>query len=274
MTTTIAVAGKGGTGKTTVCGMIIRYLTQQGLGPVLAIDADPSSNLNLVLGLPLDDEDTVGHIREDMLAQVQTDSAAGVMQGGLISGLTKHDYFDYHIRSIIVEGNDVDLLAMGRPEGPGCYCPANNAMRMVIDRTGDQYPFVVMDNEAGLEHLSRRTTRNVEHLLIVTDPSQRGAVAARRVGELVTELNIEVGQTHLIINRLPGNEMPPALKTFIDSIEIPILGTIPEDKTLQEFEFSGRPLVELGDESPVYRAVAGMMTELLKDKVSEMRVSS
>ena len=274
MTTTIAVAGKGGTGKTTVCGMIIRYLTQQGLGPVLAIDADPSSNLNLVLGLPLNDEDTVGHIREDMLAQVQTDSAAGVMQGGLISGLTKHDYFDYHIRSIIVEGNNVDLLAMGRPEGPGCYCPANNAMRMVIDRTGDQYPYVVMDNEAGLEHLSRRTTRNVEHLLIVTDPSQRGAVAARRVAELVAELNIEVGQTHLIINRLPSNEMPPALKTFIDSIEVPILGTIPEDKTLQEFEFSGRPLVELGDESPVYRAVEEMMERLVNNKVSEMRASS
>jgi CO dehydrogenase maturation factor len=263
MTTTIAVAGKGGTGKTTVCGMLIRYLTQQGLGPVLAIDADPSSNLNLVLGLPLDNEETVGHIREDMLAQVQTDSSAGIMQGGLISGLTKHDYFDYHIRSIIVEGDNFDLLAMGRPEGPGCYCPANNAMRMVIDRASDQYPFVVMDNEAGLEHLSRRTTRNVEHLLIVTDPSQRGAVAAQRVAELVHELDIEIGQVYLIVNRIPGGEMPSPLQSFIDSIGVPVLGVIPDDKTLQEFEFSGRPLVELGDESPVYQAVAGMMGQLV-----------
>jgi CO dehydrogenase maturation factor len=272
MTTTIAVAGKGGTGKTTVCGMIIRYLTRHGLGPVLAIDADPSSNLNLVLGLPLDDEDTVGHIREDMLAQVQTDSTAGVMAGGLISGMTKPDYFDYHIRSIMVEGDDVDLLAMGRPEGPGCYCPANNALRFVLERISGQYPFVVMDNEAGLEHLSRRTTQDVEHLFIVTDPSRRGVVAARRVAELVTELNINVAQAHLILNRLPGSEIPAPLKSFIDSIGVPLLGVIPEDHTLLEFEFSGRPLVELGDESPVYQAVRDMMVQVMSNAIVDLRL--
>jgi CO dehydrogenase maturation factor len=262
MTMTIAVAGKGGTGKTTVCAMVIRYLTRHGGGPVLAIDADPSSNLHLVLGLPLNEAETVGHIREDMLEQVQTDSTAGVMTGGLVGGLTKHDYFDYHIRSIMVEGDNVDLLAMGRPEGPGCYCPANNAMRLVIDRLSDQYPYVVMDNEAGLEHLSRRTTRNVEHLLIVTDPSQRGAVAAERVVELVSDLNIEIGQVHLIINRVPNGKIPPPLKAFVDKIEVPLLGIIPQDSTLLEFEFSGRPLVDLGDESPVYQAVAAMMKQI------------
>jgi CO dehydrogenase maturation factor len=263
MTTTIAVAGKGGTGKTTVCAMMIRYLIQHGLSPVLAIDADPSSNLNLVLGLPLEDQDTVGHIREDMLEQVQTDSAAGVMTGGLVGGLTKQDYFDYHIRSIIVEGDDVDLLAMGRPEGPGCYCPANNAMRLVIDRMSDQYPFVVMDNEAGLEHLSRRTTRNVEHLLVVTDPSQRGVVAAQRVAELVTELDIEIGQAYVIVNRAPRGEIPAPLKDSVEALGVPLLGVIPADEALMEFEFSGRPLVELGDESPVYQAVATMMAQIL-----------
>ena len=263
MTITIAVAGKGGTGKTTVCAMVIRYLTKHRHGPVLAIDADPSSNLNLVLGLPLEDQETVRHIREDMLAQVQTDSAAGVMTGGLVGGLTKHDYFDYHIRSIVVEGDDVDLLAMGRPEGPGCYCPANNAMRLVIDRVSDRYPFVVMDNEAGLEHLSRRTTRDVDHLLMVTDPSQRSVVAAHRVAELVTELNIGVKQTHLIVNRVPGGEMPAPLKAAVDSIGVPLLGVIPADAALMEFEFSGRPLVELGDESPVYQAVATMMAQMI-----------
>lgn len=262
MTTTIAVAGKGGTGKTTVCAMIIRYLTQQGLGPVLAIDADPSSNLNLVLGLPLEDRETVGHIREEMLAQVQADSTAGVMAGGLVSGLTKPDYFDYHIRSILVEGDNVDLLAMGRPEGPGCYCPANNALRLVIDRISDHYPFVVMDNEAGLEHLSRRTTRNVEHLLIVTDPSQRGLVAARRVAELVGELRIGIEQMHPILNRLAGHEIPRPLQAAIDSLGVPFLGVIPEDETLLAFEFSGRPLVTLGEESPVYQAVKAMMGQI------------
>ncbi len=263
MTTTIAVAGKGGTGKTTVCGMIIRYLTQNGYGPVLAIDADPSSNLNMVLGLPLNDEETVGYIREDMLTQVQTDSNAGVMQGGLISGLTKHDYFDYHIRSIIVEGDDVDLLAMGRPEGPGCYCPANNAMRLILDRISDQYPFVVMDNEAGLEHLSRRTTHNVDHLITVTDLSKRGAIAAKRAADMVDELDIKVGKTHIIVNRVVNGALPPPLETFINGIGVPLLGTIPQDDTLVEFDFSGRPLVELGDDSPVYQTVAEMMRQML-----------
>lgn len=267
MTTTIAVAGKGGTGKTTICAMIIRYLIRQGLGPVLAIDADPSSNLNLVLGLPLDDEATVGHIREDMLAQIQTDSSAGVMAGGLVSGLTKSDYFDYHIRSIMVEGDNVDLLAMGRPEGPGCYCPANNAMRLVVDRVSSRYPFVVMDNEAGLEHLSRRTTRDVEHLLIITDPSQRGVIAARRVAELVAELHIKVGQTHLIINRLPGGEIPPPLRSLTESIGVPLLGTVPEDQAVLEFEFSGRPLVELEDASPLYQAIKAMIGQVIGSKV-------
>ncbi len=266
MTTTIAVAGKGGTGKTTVCAMIIRYLTRQGLGPVLAIDADPSSNLNLVLGLPLDDNQTVGHIREEMLTQIQADSSAGVMSGGLVSGLTKLDYFDYHIRSIMVEGNHVDLVAMGRPEGPGCYCPANNALRLVLDRLSNQYPFVVMDNEAGLEHLSRRTTRDVEHLLIVTDPGQRGCIAAQRVVELVKELNIKVGQTYLIVNRLTGHHIPTPLKPFVDSMGVPLLGIVPEDETLRAFELSGRPLVQLGDDSPVYRAVEQMMRQVIGSK--------
>jgi CO dehydrogenase maturation factor len=148
---------------------------------------------------------------------------------------------------------------MGRPEGPGCYCPANNALRLVIDRLSDRFRYVVMDNEAGLEHLSRRTTRDVQHLLIVTDPTQRGVVAARRAAELVKDLKIDVGQTHLIVNRLPGDEIPLPLRSLIDTIGVPLLGVIPEDQTLLEFELSGRPLVDLGDESPVYRAVAEMM---------------
>ncbi|MER3459132.1 MAG: carbon monoxide dehydrogenase, partial [Chloroflexota bacterium] len=154
MTTTIAVAGKGGTGKTTVCALIIRALTRKvvalglgALGPVLAIDADPSSNLHLVLGLPLDEEDTVGHIREELLAQIQAGGNSGGMQGGLAGSLSKYEYFDYSIRSILAEGGQVDLLAMGRPEGPGCYCAANHALRAVIDRLSSRYPFVVMDNE-------------------------------------------------------------------------------------------------------------------------------
>jgi CO dehydrogenase maturation factor len=267
MTMTIAVAGKGGTGKTTICALIIHYLIQKKLGPVLAIDADPSSNLNLALGLPLDDRETVGHIREDMLEQVQAQSTAGIMAGGLVSGLTKPDYFDYHIRSIMVEGNDIDLLAMGRPEGPGCYCPANNAMRLVLERISSQYPFVVMDNEAGLEHLSRRTTRDVDHLLVITNPSQRGLVAARRVTELIDELSISIKQAHLILNRLPTPEIPPALAETITDLALPLLAVIPEDQMLLEIEYAGQPVVALDETSPVIQAVDKLTAQLVSNPV-------
>lgn len=262
MTTTIAVAGKGGTGKTTVCALIIRTLTRYGLGPVLAIDADPSSNLHLVLGLPLDEEETVGHIREELLAQIQAGASSGTMPGGLAGGLSKHDYLDYAIRSILVEGDNVDLLAMGRPEGPGCYCAANFALRAVIDRLSSRYPFVVMDNEAGMEHLSRRTTRDVDHLLIITDPTQRGIAAARHMADLAAELSIQVKQTHLIINRLPGGDIPPALHTAIAAVGVPLLGVIPEDSSVRQFDLNGRPLIDLGDELPVVQAITRMMEAL------------
>ena len=167
------------------------------------------------------------------------------------------------VGAVVVEGDNVDLLAMGRPEGPGCYCPANNALRMVLDHISDQYPFVVMDNEAGLEHLSRRTTRSVEHLLVVTDSSYRAVVAAQRVAELVTELKIGVDQTHVIVNRLPDGKIPPPLHATINTIGVPLLGVVPEDAVLREFDLSGRPLVEMGDESPVYQAVAEMMAQRL-----------
>jgi CO dehydrogenase maturation factor len=268
MTITIAVAGKGGTGKTTICALIIRYLTQQKLGPVLAIDADPSSNLNQALGLPLDDDQTVGHIREDMLEQVQAQSNAGVMAGGLVSGLTKPDYFDYHIRSIMVEGDDFDLLAMGRPEGPGCYCPANNAMRLVLDRVSSQYPYVIMDNEAGLEHLSRRTTRDVDHLLIISNPSQRGLSAARRVAELIHELQINIKQAHLVLNRLPTADIPVPLAETIATIGVPLRAVISEDDSLLEMEYSGRPVVTLDTDSPARRGVFELAAQLIGSPVA------
>ncbi len=188
---------------------------------------------------------------------------SGTTAGGLVSGMSKPDYFDYYIRSIMVEGDQIDLLAMGRPEGQGCYCPANQAMRLVIDRLSGRYPFVVLDNEAGLEHLSRRTTRNVDHLLIVSDPGQRGLIAARRVAELAAELQIEVKQTQLILNRLPNGQIPPALQPFIASTGAPLLGVIPADDGLLEFELTGRPLLELADESPVAQAMAALMGRLV-----------
>jgi CO dehydrogenase maturation factor len=261
MTTTIALAGKGGVGKTTIAGMIVKYLAQERDGAILAIDADPSSNLNMVLGLDLDW--TVGDIREDMLAQVKgTLVAGGAAMGALPGGVSKREYLDYQIRSSVAEGTRFDLIAMGRSEGPGCYCAVNHNLREVVDAISKNYRYVVIDNEAGMEHLSRRTTRDVQHLLIVSDPSQRGLVAAGRIAGFRKELDIDIENAYLILNRLSG-PLPPALEGQIDQMDIPLLGVIPADDQLTEYEFSGTPLVELGDESPVYRKVAEIVAQIL-----------
>lgn len=261
MATTIALAGKGGVGKTTIAGMVIKYIAQNKTGAILAIDADPSSNLNMVLGLKLDW--TVGDIREDMLAQVQQSlMQSGAAMGTLQGGMTKHDYLDYEVRSSLAEGEYFDLIAMGRPEGPGCYCAVNHNLREVVDSISKSYRYVVIDNEAGMEHLSRRTTRDVQHLLIVTDPTLRGIVAAERIKDIINGLDIHVEHVYLILNRLMG-EIPTPLKARIDNLGMRFLGSVPSNDELMEFEFNGRPLVELGDESPVYQTVAEMMDKIL-----------
>jgi CO dehydrogenase maturation factor len=261
MTVTIALAGKGGVGKTTIAAMVIKYLVQNKPGPVLAIDADPSSNLNMVLGLDLDW--TVGDIREDMLAQVKSSLAiGGAAMGSLPGGITKHDYLDHQIRASLAEGEAFDLIAMGRSEGTGCYCAVNHNLREVIDSISKNYRYIVIDNEAGMEHLSRRTTRDVQHLIIVSDPTQRGIVAAERIAAFRNELDIRIEHAYLVINRLQAS-MPPALKAEIDKLDIPLLGTIAGDEELSNFEFSGRPLVELGNDSPVYQSVSAMMGSIL-----------
>jgi CO dehydrogenase maturation factor len=261
MTVTIALAGKGGVGKTTLAGMVIKYLIQNQDGAVLAIDADPSSNLNMVLGLDL--EWTVGDIREGMLAQVKESLVAGgAAMGAMPGGVTKRDYLDYQIRSSLSEGDRFDLIAMGRSEGPGCYCAVNHNLREVVDAISKNYAFVVIDNEAGMEHLSRRTTRDVQHLLIVTDPSLRGLVAAERIAGFRKDLEINIENAYLVLNRMNGS-IPAPLQERIDAMDIPLLGVIPADSELTELEFSGRPLVELGDRSPIYQSVVEMMAKIV-----------
>jgi CO dehydrogenase maturation factor len=261
MTVTIALAGKGGVGKTTVAGMVIKYLALNQSGSILAIDADPSSNLNMVLGLDL--EWTVGDIREDMLEKVkQSLTDGGAAMGSMPGGQTKREYLDYHVRSSLAEGSRFDLIAMGRGEGSGCYCAVNHNLREVIDGMSRHYAYVVIDNEAGMEHLSRRTTRDVQHLLIVSDPTQRGLVAAQRIGEMSRELDIKIDRAYLVLNRIP-NGIPTELQGFISNVGIPLLGVIPNDNELSTFEYSGRPLVELDNASPVYLAVAEMLKKIL-----------
>lgn len=261
MSVTIALAGKGGVGKTTLAGMVIKYLIQNKDGAVLAIDADPSSNLNMVLGLDL--EWTVGEIREGMLAQVKESLVAGgAAMGAMPGGVTKRDYLDYQIRSSLSEGDRFDLIAMGRSEGPGCYCAVNHNLREVVDAISKNYAYVVIDNEAGMEHLSRRTTRDVQHLIIVTDPSLRGLVAAERIAGFRRDLEINIEKAYLVLNRMNG-PIPTPLQERIDAMDIPLAGVIPPDPELTELEFSGRPLVEVGDHSAVYQSVVDLMTKIL-----------
>jgi CO dehydrogenase maturation factor len=240
---TIAVAGKGGVGKTTFAALLVKYICEHKLGVVLAIDADPSSNLNQALGMPL--EDTVGDVREEMLATVK---------GNMGGGIAKQDYLDLRISQALVEGKGVDLLAMGRPEGPGCYCAANNMLRQCVDRLSNSYDFVMIDNEAGLEHLSRRTTQSVDLLLVVSDLSLRGLSAAARVVELTRELKTKVGRTYLVLNRANG-ELPSAVVAAAEKVGVPLAGVLPDDKLVAEYDAEGRPLVELPAGSATYRAV-------------------
>jgi len=246
MTTTIAVAGKGGTGKTTISGLLVRYLVQRDAGKILAIDADPSSNLNLVLGLPL--AQSVGDIREEA-------------REGVTQGMSRQDWLAYAVRMAVEEGDDYDLLAMGRPEGQGCYCAANHMLRTIVDGISAGYDYVVMDNEAGMEHLSRRTTRDVDHLLLVTDASMRGLVAAEAMVGMSKELNINVRNMGLVVNRAQ-NGMPAAFKERLERMGVPLLAVLPYDAQLVDFDGSGRPLVELPEDTAMSKAVDTLANNL------------
>jgi CO dehydrogenase maturation factor len=252
VTETLAVVGKGGTGKTTFAALTVKYLLEVGLTPVLAIDADPSSNLNMALGMELGE--TVGQIREDTRDQV----TGGTFQ----QGISKPDWFQYQVEQCVAEGDDVDLLAMGRPEGPGCYCAANHMLREAIDRLGDNYRSVVIDNEAGMEHISRQTTRDVDWLFIVSDPSQRGLAAAEQIVRLVDSLGTRIGHSGLVVNRVVG-ELPPEFRERAEALGVPLLGLLPQDPVINKYDAEGRPLIDLDDSSAIYPAVKALLQKCL-----------
>jgi CO dehydrogenase maturation factor len=242
MTKTIAIAGKGGTGKTTVAALLIKLLSQKGL--VLAVDADPSTNLNQALGLSLDDSKTVGRIREKMTEDVS--------KGRLSPTIGKPEYLFSKIMESLVESKGFDLLAMGRPEGPGCYCASNEFLRASLDRLVKDYKYnyIVMDCEAGMEHISRQTTRDVDVLLIMSDPTIKGVTTAALMKKLIEELRSNVGKVGLIINRVRG-ELSPEIKKAIDESGLQVIALIPEDPDMAGLEMQGRPVTELSQKSPL-----------------------
>ncbi|NTW34568.1 MAG: AAA family ATPase, partial [Syntrophobacteraceae bacterium] len=191
MSFTVALGGKGGTGKTTIAGLLVRYMIRHGMKPVLAIDADSNSNLNDVLGVRL--IETLSDARETMKKEVP-------------SGMTKDIFMEMKMEEALVESDGFDLIAMGQPEGAGCYCAANNLLSSLIDRLITNYEYLVVDNEAGMEHFSRLTQKDIDLLLLVSDPSRRGLTAACRIAELVRNLPIRVTQTVLIVNQMENGD--------------------------------------------------------------------
>jgi CO dehydrogenase maturation factor len=253
MTKTVAIAGKGGTGKTTIAALLIKLLSQKGL--VLAVDADPSTNLNQALGLSLEDNKTVGRIREKMTEDVS--------KGSFSPTIAKQEYLFSKIMESLVESKGFDLLAMGRPEGPGCYCASNEFLRVSLDKLVKDYKYnyIVMDCEAGMEHISRQTTRDVDVLLIMSDPTIRGITTAARMKDLIGELRSKIGKIGLIVNRVKG-ELSPEIKRAIDESGLQVITLIPEDSNMATLEMKGRPITELPQESSLQSKVKEMIEDL------------
>ncbi|HUT67217.1 MAG TPA: AAA family ATPase [Dehalococcoidales bacterium] len=258
MSVSIAVAGKGGTGKTSVTSLVIRYLLKNDLGTVLAVDADPNSNLAENLGLEV--RQTVGRILNEFQGE----------KLHIPAGTTKEAYLEYQLNVAITESKGLDLITMGRGEGPECYCYPNVVIRKLIDDWSKNYAYVVMDNEAGLEHLSRRTTQNVDELLMVSDHSVKGLRAIARVRDLVAELKLAVKRESVIINQVPG-EIDPLLTEEMERLGIVPAAIIPVDEDLKRYDLEQKPLFNLPDTSRAVTAVNDLMDKLLKTENVEMK---
>ena len=250
MSFNIAVAGKGGSGKTSIASLIIRYLKKNGPGPILAIDADPNANLGESLGLEV--KQTVGMLLDEF-------------QGDKIkipSGMTKQVYLDYKLNEIIVESKELDLVAMGRGEGPECYCYPNLILRKFADTLAENYAFMVMDNEAGMEHLSRRTTQNVDELFIISDHSVKGVRTAARIRDLVSELKLVVKRQLVTINFAP-TRLDPLVTEELARQGIEPIATIPLDEEVYQYDLKLKSLLDLPDTSKAVRAVSDLMAKIL-----------
>lgn len=234
----IAFAGKGGTGKTSIAALTVRYLTENRRGPVLAVDADSNACLNEALGIRV--HATIGTLREQSLQAIR---GGGERPGGM----SMEQLFDYQVQQSLIEADKFDLMVMGRPEGPGCYCAANNIIRKYTDKLSEAYPYVVIDNEAGMEHLSRRTTHKVDILFIVSDPTVKGIQTAKRIDSLVKELKLEIDREALIINRVTGSE--GELKSLAEGYGLNVSGLIPQDETIFKYDLHGMPVFSLPADS-------------------------
>ncbi len=233
MSYTIAIAGKGGTGKTTIAALLVRIIKEQKLGSILAVDADPNSNLGEALGIK--PGESIGSILDDIAEHPDK----------VPSGMPKERFIEYQVQTAVSEGEGFDLLTMGRPEGPGCYCYVNNVLRNITGKLMKDYDYVIIDNEAGLEHLSRRTMRSADVLLVVSDATQVGLKAAARINDLVEELKIKIKNKLVLVNRLQ-QDMD---KDKIKGLGLSYIGNIPEDEGIKKISLNGASLMDLSNDS-------------------------
>ena len=254
MTYSIAFAGKGGVGKTSVCGMLIDYLAKTGKGPVLAVDADANSNLNEVLGVNV--EMTIGDIREDIARAEIADPSP------IPSGMSKKEYAMYKFGDALIEEDNYDLLVMGREQGMGCYCYVNDILREQIEKYYKNYKYLIVDNEAGLEHISRGILPPVDLILLVSDCSRRGVQAAGRIASMIKELKLKVKDTFLIINRAPDGVLNAGTEEEIKTQGLNLLGVLPHDDMVYEYDSQGKPLASLPDTAAVKKTLGELINKL------------
>lgn len=248
MSLSIALAGKGGTGKTTISGMLIKYLVSMDKIPILAVDADANANLNEVLGLEV--TKTLGGAREEMKS------------GKVPSGMTKDTFMSMKMEEAIIEQESFDLIVMGQPEGSGCYCAANTLLSGFLEKLTKNYPYVVIDNEAGMEHISRLTTKNVDILLIVADASRRSLYAGIRINQLTKDLNIKIGKSFLIINKtktIPGSE----IIEILEKNQLKYAGAVPENEEFYKYDLNGTPTIKIKENNPAIKAAYSIFSRIL-----------
>jgi len=239
MSQLIAIAGKGGVGKSTFAALLIRYLLKTDR-PILAVDADPNSTLPVMLGLK--PGETIGEVLEQFM------SAKLAMP----AGMSKQAWLQLRLSQAVAEGKGLDLIVMGRPEGEGCYCSPNAVLREFLDRMRENYKWVVVDNEAGMEHLSRRTEGKIDYLFVVSDPTVKGLRTVNKVMELIAELKLEPKAKYLVLNK--ARELDPRLAALSASTGAEYLGAVPEDELIGESDLEEKSLLALPDDSAAVSA--------------------
>jgi CO dehydrogenase maturation factor len=255
MAQTIAVAGKGGTGKTSLTGLIIHYLSKSGKGPVLAVDADANSNLNEVLGVEAGV--SLGELREEL------ERGETMAENPIPPGMSKADYTEMKFSNALTEMDDYDMLVMGRTQGAGCYCFVNGLLQHQIQKFSGGYTYVVVDNEAGMEHISRGVLPSVDTILLVSDCSRRGIQAAGRISQLVGSLHLTPKQMGLIVNRAPNGELSEGIKEEIKIQGLKLLAAVPQDEQVYEYDSQGIPLVDLPEDSKIKVAVRDIINSII-----------